>query len=429
MTWLTELIQQHDELESPTSFWYWSALCAISAIVKDNVFTEEGNAGWKLYPSIYVILYADSGVGKGGPINLAHKLVMSVNNTTIISGRSSIQGILGRLSRAGSKREEIVNRTSAGFIVASELSSAFVHDPAGFDILTDLFDRQWRVGNWDSLLKSEQFHLTNPTVTLLAGINEPHFNAMLESKDVFGGFLGRAFLITESQSHGLNPLMLPLRNPPRIDRLVPHLKKLSTLRGPFQTLGSWTESDRYYISKLIDYNGSKETGWFTEAGAAYQDWYMDFYENIAPSLEDKTGTITRTKDSIKKVAMLLSLADEPDLIIKLAHMEEAIESCEKLIGNVRNTTRTAGSTSQHALAKGIIINTILKRIPHRITRKMLMKTLNMHLNTVKDLDDIMEVYQEIGTIQISHEGNQIFYTMPDKQVEEYVKFLKKKGVI
>jgi len=289
MTWLQELIQQHDELESPTSFWYWSALCAISAIVKDNVWTLEAGA-WHMYPNIYVLLYADSGVGKGPPIALAHDLVKRVNNTKIISGRSSIQGILGRLSRGESRPGGHIPKSSAGFIIASEFSSALVHDPAAMDILTDLFDRIWRVGDWESLLKQEQFHLIDPTVSLLAGINEAHFDDMMESKDVFGGFLGRTFLISESKAHRLNPLILPLKHKPDKEYLAKYLKELAKLRGSFEALGSRKESYKYCIRRDVLDEKTKEieVGWFTGAGASYQDWYMNFYQTVQDQdIEDK----------------------------------------------------------------------------------------------------------------------------------------------
>jgi len=402
MTWLEELVQQHDELEPPPTFYYWSGLCAISAIVKDQVWTLEGGA-WNLYPNIYVLLYADSGVGKGPPIALAHKLVKSVNNTKIISGRSSIQGILTRLSKSKSRPGGIIDESSAGFIIASEFSSALVKDPAAMDILTDLFDRIWRAGDWESILKQEQFNLKDPTVSLLAGINEAHFDSMLEAKDVFGGFIGRTFVISESVPHTLNPLIDDLVNPPNTEHLIKHLEEISKLRGPFKSLQN------------------------TEAGELYKHWYMNFYRTVQDQdVEDKTGTIKRTRDAIKKVAMLLSLSDKLDLVIKLPHMEEAIEVCEKLIGNIRKTTHGKKGMSSYAAHKSLIINELLKRDDHRITRTVMAKKYWMHFN-VKELDEIMESFSVSGHIKTSSEGNQIVYTMPDPVVKEMEKFLAGKN--
>src|SRR6478736_4398036 len=92
MTWLDKLLSQHNELESPTNFWLWGGLASISAVVKDNVWIDRQI--YKLYPNIYVMFHAESGLKKGPPISMAKQLVRGVGGTRIISGRSSIQGIL-----------------------------------------------------------------------------------------------------------------------------------------------------------------------------------------------------------------------------------------------------------------------------------------------------------------------------------------------
>src|SRR5438874_2133996 len=98
MNWLDELLAQHAEVETPKNFWYWSGLATISAILKDNVYLDRGGSkDYRLYPNIYVMLYADSALRKGPPVSLAKNLVKKVNNTRVISGRSSIQGILKEL--------------------------------------------------------------------------------------------------------------------------------------------------------------------------------------------------------------------------------------------------------------------------------------------------------------------------------------------
>src|ERR1043165_7628052 len=98
MTWIEQVIKSRSELESPLSFWFWGALVSISAVVKDNIWIDRQI--YKLYPNIYVMLHAESGLKKGPPIAMARKFVNSVNNTRVITGRSSIQGILKEMGSA-----------------------------------------------------------------------------------------------------------------------------------------------------------------------------------------------------------------------------------------------------------------------------------------------------------------------------------------
>ena len=164
MNWIDKLVAMHKELESPQSFWFWAGLSAMSATVKDNVWMERH--AYKLYPNIYVMLHADSGLKKGPPVALAKDLVSRVNNTEIISGRSSIQGILKQLGTAESVKGGGIKTKSTGFICASEFSSSLVSDPVAMTILTDLYDRNYNEGEWRSLLKMETFKLHNPTLSL-----------------------------------------------------------------------------------------------------------------------------------------------------------------------------------------------------------------------------------------------------------------------
>ena len=126
MNWLDEIVDQHKELESPRSFWYWSAIAAISAVMMDKVWLDRQI--YKLYPNIYVLLHAESGMKKGPPISMAKKLVQPVEGVRIISGRSSIQGILKELGTAQTQPGGKVNAKSAAFIASSELSSSIVDD-------------------------------------------------------------------------------------------------------------------------------------------------------------------------------------------------------------------------------------------------------------------------------------------------------------
>ena len=407
MNWLQTLVEQHSELESPKNFWFWSGLAIISAVIKDQVYLDRAGA-YKLYPNIYVMLLADSGLKKGPPVNLARELVKRVNNTRIISGRSSIQGILKALGEAYTLPGGKVINKSVGFIVASEFTSSIVADSFAMTILTDLYDRQYNEGEYRSLLKMEQFSLKDPTITLLVATNEAHFSTYLESKDVKGGFIGRMFVIAESEVQRLNSLMVPLVNPPDRDYLTTYLKELSQLTGSFQQMGARSESDIFCIKKRKD----DGIWWLTEAGKIYDDWYDSFYTTIKFSeIKDETGTVQRFGDSILKVAMLLSLAESKSLIISEQHLKESITICERLLGNVRKATLGKRGKSEYADKKGLIITELLRRDNHQITKTMMLKKYMMDFKAT-ELDEIMAEFDQTGVIETSRVGNQTVYKMP-----------------
>lgn len=411
----------HSELESPKAFWYWAGLAAISAVVKDNVWINKGGA-YKLYPNIYVMLHADSGLKKGPPVGLAKDLVRRVNNTRIISGRSSIQGILKELGTSQTSPGKAPINKSVGFICASEFSSSLVSDPAAMTILTDLYDRQYNEGDYKSLLKMESFSLRDPTLSMLVATNEAHFEDFVQSKDLHGGFIGRMFVIAETATHTLNPLIAPVKNAPDREELVEGLQRIAKLQGEFHPLGQLEYSVEYAYERELN----NHPVFYNEIGAKYHDWYMDFYQTLKKNkIKDDTGTIQRFGDSVLKVAMLLSMSETYELVITENAIDNAIEICEKLIGNVRKTTlgRSKKSNDLQASVKALILKELLDREPHEITKPVLTKKLIMYISS-DELENIMQSFNTSGLIETTNHGNMIVYKMPDKQVEEMKNWLR-----
>lgn len=421
MNWLQEIVKQHEELESPVSFWYWSAIAAISAVVKDQVWLNRQI--YNLYPNIYVMLHAESGLKKGPPISMARQLVKPVNNTRIISGRSSIQGILKDLGTAFTQPGGKVVSKSVAFICSSELSSSIVEDRVATKILTDLYDRQYNVGEWRSLLKMETFELKDPTITMLTATNEAMSEDFFTRSAIQGGYFARTFIIYEKESNTVNSLVYPLANPPNYITSAEYLKQISKLSGPFHPIAGTEKTDEFRYKKT---KRGREV-WFNETGIIYDDWYENFKEVIKTIEKDETGTLNRFGDSVLKVAMLLSLALEPKLTLKPEAMQEAITESEKLLGNVRKTTLGKQGISQSALLKTMIIMELLNRENHQVSRTMLMKKMWQHYAMPQEFDDIMQSFDASGMIKTNNIGNQIIYTMPPDQVEELKVYMAGKG--
>ena len=426
MTWLDEIVNQHKELESPLSFWRWGALASISAVMKDQIWLSRGGL-YNLYPNIYVLLHAESGLKKGPPISMAKQLVKAVNNTRIISGRSSIQGILkelGTATTAPGQKAPVMK--SVAFICSSELSSSIVEDKVATTILTDLYDRQYNMGEWRSLLKMESFNLKDPTITMLTATNEAHSDDFFTRKDVSGGYFARTFIVYETKQNKSNSLIAPMLNPPNYIKSSEYLKELAKLNGPFKPLAVEKDerSDEYPYERILE----GRPVYFNEAGNLYEDWYEKFKEETASQvIKDETGTLNRFPDSVLKVAMLMSLSRKPILEIDEQSMTEAIGLCEKLVGNIRKTTLGKSKTEDaHSIRKTLAINELMRRDGHRISRLQLNKKYWMQGNS-GDWDECMATLEVGGMIVIETIGNQIIYRMPDRAYQEMLDYLEGKS--
>lgn len=419
MDWVESLVNAHKEFESPLSFWRWAGLAAISATVKDNVWMNRGTL-YNLYPNIYVMFHADSGLKKGPPVNVAKRLVKIVNNTRIISGRSSIQGILKELATSQSQPGGYVLKKAVAFICSSELSSSIVEDKVANTILTDLYDRSYNVGEWRSLLKMESFDLKDPTITMLTATNEAHSSSFFDRKDIRGGYFARTFIIYESEENRSNSLLIPPRNPINYEQFASYLKCLAKLNGEFKPIGWYDETDDCKIQYKDRKTG--EIGYYNETGIIYQEWYDNFKATLK-GIKDETGTLNRFGDSVLKVAMILSLAREPKLEIDPESMQSAISICEKLVGNARRVTLGKSEEGTNAIRKTTLLKELMERENHQVTRTMILKKYWI-LGNYNEWDECAMSLQEAGIIVIGRIGNEGVYTMTADSIKELTKFFE-----
>ena len=419
-SWLDDFVNRHRRFESPLSFWRWAGICAASAVLKDSVYLEFDN--FSLYPNIYVMLHADSGLKKGPPVNAAKKLVKEVGNTTIISGRSSIQGILKKLGSAESQPGGRVKKGSSAFICSSELTSSIVDDPAATDLLTDLYDRSYNAGDWDSLLKSEEFRLKDVTLTMLSATNDAHSTEFFEKKDVAGGFLARTFIIQESKENRPNSLIVRgAGSVVNYAELASYLKQIAQLKGPFASLGGIEETETHTFKKYNEYD--KQDFYYSAAGIVYENWYEEFKKN-AVDADDKTGTLNRLGASVLKVAMILSLCERPVLEISESAMIDAIELCEKLVGNIRKVTfgrQDYDPTDAHR--KKCLILELMQRENRTISHAQLTKKYWMH-GTNKEWEETVISLAQAEILDVKPMGQQLLYEMREQAYNDFKKRLE-----
>lgn len=377
------------------------------------------------YPNIYVMLHADSGLKKSAPVNVSKKLVQIVGNTRVISGRSSIQGIMKAMSTTKSEPGKPILKTACAYICSSELSASIVEDPQAMTILTDLYDRNYNSADYGSLLKQEEFNLNKPTVTMFSATNESHANEFFSQKEIGGGFFARTFIVFESEENRINSLTSAYTTEIDYTKIADYLKELSKLSGPFQPLSKKEPDDHYNIP--IPDPQTKHISYYTEATAIYDQWYYNFRAE-AKGVRDSTGTLNRMGTSVLKVAMLLSLGTKPELILQREAVEEAIEICTKLVGNVRKIT--LGKGTQNDVSGGqrkiLLLRELLERENHSISRAMLHKKFWLQ-GSVAEWDDAVVSAKEAGLIEVIPTGNTLVYEMPAEKVKELKEFLAGKG--
>lgn len=391
--WLNDVLTCNEEYESPIRFIYWSALAAVSAVLKDSIWVDMAGR-YKLYPNIYVMIYGPPAIRKGPPINLAKKIVSIIDNTRVISGRASIQAIVKELGTAYSRPGKPPIIESKAFIVASEFASSLVEDPAAFRLLTDLYDRLYNDGEWKNLLKQSGVDsLKDPTITMLVGTNEAHFKDFIPEKDIKGGYIGRTFMITEQRRSKLNSLMYKPDKVPDEKALAEALRPVSLFKGEM------------VLEDAVRINHDK--------------WYRDFFA-LNKDFEDETGSLGRLADSVLKTGILLAIARRQEMLMRLIDWEEAIEVCLPLIGHsnkvvIKSNNKDISFTEK----KGLIFAELCNAPGNWKTRSTLLKKFGLQMNA-GDLDIIIETFNQAKVVFTETTGNgDVIYTIKAEIVEQY----------
>jgi hypothetical protein len=380
MNFIDDFLEFTKDAESPTSFLSWSAICAIGATMRDNIYLDKG-MGQRIYANLYVILCARSGAcRKGVPLKVTQGLLQQVRNTKIISGRTSIQAVLKTLS------ENLTNPTpnakgdfmiggASGILYSEELAAFLVDDKATIPILTDIYDYH---EEWTNNLKaSDTERLKNVVVSMLAASNLDLLKEVYTSAANYGGLLARTVLIMEEKRRQKNSRVFYEPNP-NADRLkndlILHLRKVAAAKG------------------RMKYN--------QEAAEAYDEWY----QSIDDSTFGRSGVEARIHTTIEKVAMCLAMSEsEFDLIIHKKHVEEAIDLCMPLIPNYQYLTMAAtsnmgnknGSTVHHE-----ILIAILKAPSRQLTSAQILRKFlgNIDIRGLTDFGNSMVAAQLLEMI-------------------------------
>lgn len=401
MSFIDLVLDSTKEYEAPRRFYYWSALSAISAVVKDQIWFDMAKA-YKLYPNIYVLLYGPSGVRKGPAIALAEKVVKKIDNTRVINGRSSIEAIIKELGTFTTRKGKEALKDSAGFVVASELSSSIIANPSAMDIMTNLYDRIWNEDEWKYKLKVGESHtLNNPTITWLAGTNEALFKDFVPEKNIHGGLIGRMFMVSETKPHRLNALMFDPDIIPDYQKMAEVLRPVADLKGPFEM----DVGLRGYV----------------------QEWYINFRTQIEPQLMDETGFVPRILDFVIKNAMLISCGRRGDLKIIDSDISEALEVTLPLIVPTKRASQALKKLDPSKQEqRGLVLHYLANKGPEGCGRMEILKNLGLKLDH-EDLDKVINLMLQMQVVSVNNLGGQVWYklNLQKPEVAKYVEQFKK----
>lgn len=394
-SFVSSFISYYEEMESPTSFWRWAGYATIAATLRDRVYYEFGTG--RIYPNIYVILLADSAeYRKGAPIIAARSLLNLVKVTKVFSGTASIQGILDDLSQdVADKQTGMPIKGGSSIITADELASFFVSDPRLIPLITDIWEYR---DEYPYKLRGGSIIIKNICTSLLAASNETFLREVYDPRAIYGGLLGRTFMIKPDETRPPNSLMYNMENPERYNKkgLTDQLLEIKKLTGAV-----------------------KKT---KEAAKVYHEWYEDLYKKYK-KYPDRTGVLQRMHTNVLKLAIILAAA-EFTLEITDKIFEEAIYQVTQLRQNYEIYVMGTGK-SNFADIGGKLLAALWEIENHKITRRDFLGKYFMEV-TAEDFDKMVETMKQGGIIDPTVVGIELGYALTEKGCNIFKKHMETK---
>jgi hypothetical protein len=398
LNFLDTFVDWTKDSESPESFFLWSGLSAISAVMRDNIYQQ-----WqydRLYPNMFVLLIAPPAIGKRLPMVMAGKLIKRAKNTKVIEGSASIQAVvksLGSYETGGQKGASCI-------LYSEEFSSFHVKDQNTNELLTDLWDYH---EVWERNLISWQATLKNVCMSLLAASNEVLLKEILDSRAMFGGLLSRTILVMEKRKRRRDALIrkgdLAVAEHGKLMEgiLGDHLVNLSKIKGPIE----------------FDEEALKE----------FEFWYDTEWKDNEENPKTTTGIEGRMKTHVKKVAMAIAMCEgNLDLWVRKIHVEFAIELCLRLYRNYQILSSESGkSPTAHPAA--ILIRMLSGQKDYTLSRKSILRMKLGEFNPTI-LDEVVLTLQGAELLVEVSEGNEVSYRLTTKCLEMYQILKQNKAV-
>lgn len=389
---LDRVLAGTEEAESPKQFYYWSTLATIAAVLKRNVWVDRHY--FKIYPNIYVLLVARSGLRKGNPIALASELVKAVGNTRVIEGRTSIQAMITDLCKAHHNGTKTYTDGCA-LISSGEFSISLIEDKQAMTILTDLYDSQY-LTEWTNRTKAGGAEkLKEVGVTLLGASNEPLLKEVITAREKYGGFMGRTFLVYADKKNTINALIDKPQNPLNRDILIKELTEISNLKG--------------------------EIVWSNQAALLFKSWYAEIASSTRES-EDTTGLVERIDSHVLKVAMLIHIARSRDLILEESDIQESIAACSPLLGEEDRVSVSRSKEGDTSERLKLVLGFILAR--GKISRIIVLQRLHRDGITAEELNRLVDTLVEAKLIKSTMEGKIVYYEPTREALQIYSNFGK-----
>ena len=302
-SWLDAYCELTEEFEPPTVFNKWVGLVILSVAAGRKICLPEANSA--IYPNLYVVLSGPSGSGKTSAMREGLPFILQTGvpiSPTKITAASLIQDI------ASYSVVNPDNLAYTSYLIWSEEFPAFLgtqaYETGLIADLTTLYDcAPFPIRKKTKTQGSDT--IPNPYVCLLAGATPQGIFDVLPPGTICQGFTSRLMFPNSSYSGKPVPEKIWGDKQQRLfNLLISDLKQIMALKGPMQISA---------ITKTL-----------------WKDYYNLGRKDLELIDSRIQGYASRKPFYVKKLMILLSLAESDKMIIEAQHLEKAIALLDEL---------------------------------------------------------------------------------------------------
>lgn len=295
--------------ECPENYHIWSALALVSAIVSRKVCIDFD--AQRVYPNLYICLVGRPGTRKSTAKDIARDILEeefpTIPRAAAITTAEGILKFMGTDAclRAYEESPGVNVEYRPIMLFVNELKNFLKVNPQGMlDFLTDIYDRKF----FDTFFKGAGADvIVNPYVVLLACETAKWMREKMKLDIISGGFARRLIPIYETKKRCSIPRPF-LSEPMRQARA----RVIGTLHRIHDIVGTFT--------------------WEPTAIEFFDKWYRSLKEPEDTAMEDYYSS---KHTQLQKVAMLLTLTDHGDLLLRKETLERALALLDVIEPNMQ----------------------------------------------------------------------------------------------
>lgn len=376
-SWLEAYEEFTEDFEPPKIFNRWVGLLTLAAATQRRVWLEDANNA--IYPNLFVVLVASSGVGKTSAMREALPFIEAALGSKHISPSKITAAQFAKSFGMAQKADPQMGIYTPYLVWAEEFPSFLGSDAYKSGMIADLTTLYDCPPRWVKETKGQGIDdLVLPYLCLGAGTTAQGIFDVLPPGTVTQGFTARImFIHAVYNSKRVVEKPWTAKHIKLKELLLNDIRAIAQLAGPMKfsdiarTL--WTD---YYLYR-------------PQADQEFADTRLQGYAARKPFY-------------VKKLAVLLSISESDALVVEAEHVERAFGMIAEIDDSLRRVYEDiAPSAIIQSYSK--IIRKLRQAPNHVLSRTMLQRNFAYVLSK-KEFDEAMDALADMGLIEIEHVG-------------------------